>query len=67
MASTFRSVLSAEISVPDEGFTLDDLKAHMRAQKIPTDARLKPAVVGNAMDPGADDEVRFRAEWQATS
>lgn len=65
MADGFQTTHSAEISVPQEGFTLADLQTHMRASKIPTGARLRPAIVGNAMDPTDDSEVRLRAEWQA--
>lgn len=60
----FSTIHSAEIRVPQDGFTVDDLKTHMRRSKVPLDARLKPVVVGNAMDPSdSDDEVRFKAEW----
>lgn len=63
----FPTILSAEIRVPEEGFTPDELRAHLRSQKIPTDAKVKPVVVGNAMDPSDDREVRFRVEWQTSS
>ena len=62
--SGFRTTHHAEINVPQDGFTLEELKAHMSKTKVPRDARLRPAIVGNAMDPGADEVVRFMAEWE---
>lgn len=63
MSDQFHSTMTAEIRLPESGFVVEDLKAHMKAQKIPLDARLKPVLVGNAMNPNADDEVRLEAEW----
>ena len=66
--SEFKTTMQAEIRVPQAGFTLDDLKSHMRSAKVPLDARLKPAVVRDAYpderDPNeGSTEVAFIAEW----
>lgn len=61
----FPTILKAEIALPEEGFSLDDLKTHLRGQRVPTDVKLKPVLVGNAMDPDSADEVRLVAEWTA--
>ena len=61
--------MQAEIRVPQEGFTLDDLKTHMRDSKIPLSATLRPAIVtpvSYANDDQPDDvhgEVAFLTEW----
>lgn len=60
----FKTTHSAEIGLPREGFTLADLKDHMRKTKVPADSRLRPAIVRDSMDPEADPEVRFVAEWE---
>ena len=63
----FKTTHTAEIRVPQEGFTLDDLKAHMRKSKVPVDSRLKPAIVKTIVDPEQGgwegDEIAFEAEW----
>jgi hypothetical protein len=41
----FSTQMEATVKVPQEGFSLDDLKAHLRASKIPVDARLVPTTV----------------------
>lgn len=68
--SEFSTTLSAEIRVPQQGFTLEELKAHMRHTKVPADALLVPALVRDVADPEhpdvtTDAEFRFRAEWGA--
>lgn len=61
---SFSTAHSALIKVPQDGFTLDDLKVHMRKTKVPAGARLTPTLVGNAMeDVGTNDEFAFKAEW----
>lgn len=65
---SFSTTLSAEIRVPQSGFTLDELKQHMRTSRIPLDASLRPAIVRNVPDPEhpnitTDEEFRLVAEW----
>lgn len=58
------ATMTAEIHLPDEGFTPEDLKAALRKVRAPNDCKIKAAIVGNAMDPGDDEEVRFIVEWR---
>lgn len=72
--SGFTTAMQATIRVPQDGFTVDDLKAHLRASKIPADARLIPTNVrevdpepgyqtGDAIVRSEHTEVGFIAEW----
>lgn len=58
----FRTTMQAEIRLLDDGFTLDSLKAHMKASRIPLDARLCPEVAEDAQ-PGRDT-VTLVAQWR---
>lgn len=58
----FRTTMQAEIRLLDDGFTLDSLKAHMKASRIPLDARLCPEV-GEDGPPGRDT-VSLVAQWR---
>lgn len=54
----------ARIRVPQDGFTLEDLQAYARRQKVPKGAKWTPTLMGNAMDPvGTNDEIAFVVEW----
>jgi hypothetical protein len=69
----FRTSMQATVRVPQEGFTVEDLKKHLRESRIPNGARLRPTVVQDvdveapgavALDrPKRDPEVGFVAEW----
>jgi hypothetical protein len=60
-----RTTHQAEIEVPQEGFSLDELKEHCRKTKVPATAKLRPAIVQPGMSSDVEDaEVRFLAEWE---
>lgn len=70
--SGFATAMQATIRVPQDGFTVDDLRAHLRASKIPADARLIPTNVrevdieGDPHNPdfrSTVEEVGFIVEW----
>lgn len=66
----FPTQMSAEIQIPEDGFTVDDLRSHMRSAKIPMDSRLSPAVVRDVPDPErphvtTDQQFRLVAKWMA--
>ena len=71
MSSQFKTHMQATVRVPQDGFTVDELKAHLRASKIPADARLLPTTVKDVTpgyhddrDPGeVSTQIGFIAEW----
>ena len=74
----FKTAMQAEVRVPQEGFTQEELKQHLKDTKIPANAKLRPAIVKVVNPSDAYDsqfhpdqpvpeetEVAFIAEWSA--
>lgn len=58
------ATMTANLHMPEEGFTPDDLKAALRKVRAPNDCKIKPAIVDNMTDPEAGREVLFVVEWR---
>lgn len=70
--SGFKTEMEATVRVPQEGFSLDDLKAHLRTSRIPLDCRLVPTTVRDLnvegdlheeQTPGYTETIGFIAKW----
>lgn len=62
------ATMTAEIHLPDEGFTPEDLKAALRKVRAPNDCKIKAAIVKDVTDRDQEfeiePEVRFIVEWR---
>lgn len=58
--NVFSTTMQATVRVPQDGFTQDELKAHLRASKIPADARLIPTIVREVDISESTYEARLR-------